>query len=67
MATAPHLGPDPFDREVEAMLADAEFVSELDEMAEQLKRGELVLHSNDEARAVIDRRERELRESGEPE
>lgn len=61
MASQPHLAPDPFDKEVEAMLADPEFIAELDELHQRFDRGELVLHSHEEALALIERRERERR------
>lgn len=64
MATAPHLGPDPFDSYIEERLADPEFVAELDEMSEQLERGDLELHPLDEARAIVERRMRELERDG---
>ena len=59
MATA-HLGPDPFDEDIEKMLADPEFTAKLDDLHKRFDRGELVLHTNEEARAVIERRERDL-------
>ncbi len=64
MATAPHLGPDPFDSYLEEMLADPEFVAELDEMSGQLERGELELHPLDEARAIVERRMQEQERGG---
>lgn len=54
MATAhPHLAPDPFDSEVEAMLRDPKLIADLDEQRAKLERRELELHSNDEARRIV--------------
>ena len=54
MATVhPHLAPDPFDKEIEAMLRDPEVIAELDDLHGKLKRGELKMHSNDEARRIV--------------
>jgi hypothetical protein len=52
-AARPHLAPDPFDAEIEAMLRDPELIADLDEQRAKLKRGELELHSNDEARRIV--------------
>lgn len=48
-----HLAPDPFDKEIEAMLRDPEVVAELDNLHGQLKRGELEMGTNDEARRIV--------------
>jgi hypothetical protein len=64
VATAPHLGPDPFDSYLEELLADPAFVAELDETGDQLERGELELHPLDEARAIVERRIREQERGG---
>jgi hypothetical protein len=54
MATAhPHIAPDPFDEEIEAMLRDPELIADLDEQHTKLKRGELEVHGNDEARRIV--------------
>ena len=62
--TTAHVAPAPFDQEIDDMLADPEFVAELEAMRQQLDRGELTLHSDREARAVIERREHEHRQKG---
>jgi hypothetical protein len=49
---------------LEEMLADPEFVAELDEMSGQLERGELELHPLDEARAIVERRMQEHERGG---
>lgn len=49
----PHLAPDPFDGEIEVMLRDPEVVAELEELHEQLRRGDLKVGSNDEARGIV--------------
>jgi hypothetical protein len=51
--THPHLAPDPFDSEIEAMLRDPELIADLDEQRAKLERGELELHRNDEARRIV--------------
>ena len=52
-AADPHLAPDPFDSEIEAMLRDPELIADLDEQRAKLERRELELHSNDEARRIV--------------
>jgi hypothetical protein len=45
--------PDPFDAEIEALLGDPDFVARLDDVHDRLKRGELELHHDDEARKIV--------------
>jgi len=54
MAIAPHLEPDPFDKEIETMLANPEFVAKLDKRRGQVERGVAILHEHDEARRLVD-------------
>lgn len=50
VATAPRLEPDPFDKEVEAILRDPEVIADLDEQHASLERGDLKSYTNDEVR-----------------
>lgn len=54
MATVhPHLEPDPFDEKIEEMLRDPELVADLADQRAKLARGELKVHSNNEARKIV--------------
>lgn len=44
------LAPDPFDEEIERLLADPDVLARLDELEERRRRGELVLHDDAEVR-----------------
>lgn len=44
------LAPDPFDQEIERLLADPDVLARLDELEERRRRGELVLHDDAEVR-----------------
>ena len=52
-AVNPHLEPDPFDKEIEAMLRDPAVVARLDAIAEKRRNGTLLTHSNNEARRIV--------------
>ena len=53
------LAPDPFDEDLERLLADPEVIARLDDLEDRRRRGELVLHDDVEVR-------RRLRERGVP-
>lgn len=55
MATQPHLAPDPFDKEVEAMLQDPRVIARLDDLHARLDRGELETLPMEEVRSRIER------------
>ena len=48
------LAPDPFDEEIERLLADPEVLARLDELDERRPRGELVLHDAAEVRRRLE-------------
>ena len=50
MAIAPHLEPDPFDKEIDTLLADPNFVAELDRRRARRAKGEATLYTNEEVR-----------------
>ncbi len=48
------LAPDPFDEEIERLLADPDVLRRLDELEERRQRGELVLHDDAEVRRRLE-------------
>jgi hypothetical protein len=50
------LSPDPFDEDLERLLADPEVRARLDELEERRRRGELVLHEDAEVRRRLEAR-----------
>lgn len=50
------LAPDPFDEDLERLLADPEVLARFDELEERRQRGELVLHEDAEVRRRLEAR-----------
>jgi hypothetical protein len=48
------LAPDPFDEEIERLLADPDVLARLGELEERRRRGELVLHDDAEVRRRLE-------------
>lgn len=49
----PHVAPDPFDEEINALLADPAFIAELDRRHRAVKDGTATLHDHNEARRIV--------------